>query len=216
LPGSTAFCVIGSRDGEREFLRADLGVSIVEPVAGDLDRIAAADAVHTGRSSHVDAHIPAFAKRARLSFDFAVIRDATQIERIARWCHLASFSGGGLSEDEAAALQNVARAAGATWCLVTRGSEGAMLAGPGGTCLAEAAPAEVVDTLGAGDTFIARCLVGLLRDEAPQDLLRAAATAAAETCGHLGAFGHPAPIEIDESRARSIAEIYGDPRQVRA
>ena len=209
VPGRTAFCIIGSREGEREFLRADLGVSIIEPTTADLDRIARADAVHTGHSSHVDEHLTDFAQRARLSYDFAVIRDIARIERIAPLCFLASFSGGGLIEEDVARLQRVALGAGARWCLVTRGRDGATLAGPDGMYRTGAAPAKVVDTLGAGDTFIARCLVGLLRDEAPQDVLRAAAAAASETCGRLGGFGHPAPTQVDESNARTLAEIYG-------
>jgi fructoselysine 6-kinase len=216
VPGRTAFCVIGNREGEREFLRADLGVSIIEPTAADLDRIAGASAVHTGRSSHVDRYLPAFAERACLSFDFAVVRDTARIERIAPLCFLASFSGGGLSEEDVAALQRVALGAGARWCLVTRGGEGATLAGPSGVHRTAAIPAKLVDTLGAGDTFIARCLVGLLRDEGPDDLLRAAAVAASETCGHLGGFGHPAPMQIDETNARSLEECYGDASDVRA
>ena len=208
LPGRTAFCVIGSRDGDREFLRADLGVSIIEPLASDLAKIAQADAVHTGRSSHIDSHLMSFSKGARLSYDFAVVRDPERIETIAPMCFLATFSGGGLTVSEIADLKASVLAAGADWCLVTRGGAGALLAGPGGVWEAEAAPVEVVDTLGAGDTFIARTLVGLLRGEAPDAILAAAAVESARTCGHLGGFGHPAPTEIDESHAKTIDEIY--------
>lgn len=216
LPGRTAFCVIGNRDGEREFLRADLGVSIIAPEAADLDRIAAADAVHTGRSSHVDAHLADFAERARLSFDFAVVRDAARIARIAPLCFLASFSGGELDDAGVAELQATVLKAGATWCLVTRGDAGATLAGSGGTWQVAAAPADLIDTLGAGDTFIARALVGLLRGEAPDAVLATAAEAAARTCGHAGGFGHPAPTDIDESGAKTLDEIYGETGGLRA
>ncbi len=216
LPGRTAFCVIGTKDGEREFLRADLGVSIIEPDAGDLDAIAAADAVHTGRSSHVDAHLADFAARTRLSFDFAVIRDEARIAAIAPHCFLASFSGADLPEPEAETLMTNTLAAGAAWCLVTRGDAGAMLAGRDGVHRTPPAPAELIDTLGAGDAFIARCLVGLLRGEDPQALLPAAARQAADTCGHAGGFGHPAPMQIDETHARTLDEIYRGDGKIRA
>lgn len=216
VPGQTAFCVVGTRNGEREFLRADLGVSIIEPGPGDLDLIATADAVHTGRSSHVDAHVPAFAERARLSFDFAVVRDRARIAAIAPHCYLASFSGGGMSEAEIDDLAGFVLGSGADWCLVTRGDEGAVLMGAGGRYSAEPAQAEVVDTLGAGDTFIARTLVGLLRNVSPDELLAQAAQAAAKTCGQIGGFGHPAPMEIDESHAKTLSEIYGATGEVGA
>ncbi len=207
--GSTAFCLIGNRDGDREFLGADLGVSIIEPQLRDLDQIARADAVHTGRSSHVDAFLPAFAVRARLSFDFAVIRNRDRIARIAALCYLASFSAGDLGDDEAKDLLEFALASGARHVLVTRGKEGAWLGLGDQRHHQPAVPTQAIDTLGAGDTFIARTLFGLLMGEAPRDVLSVAAFAAAETCRHHGGFGHPAALAVDCSKARPLDEIYG-------
>ncbi|WP_353646892.1 PfkB family carbohydrate kinase [Mesorhizobium sp. WSM2239] len=61
-----------------------------------------------------------------------------------------------------------------------------------------------MDTLGAGDTFIARVLVGLLEGEAPQSLLQAAADAAAHTCTYLGAVGYGVPIDVAKAPNNSI------------
>jgi len=208
LAGGTAFCMIGNRNGEREFLKADLGVSIVTPNKGDLAHIEAFDALHTGRSSHVDDYVDAFAERTRLSFDFAVVRDPAQIARIAARCFLASFSAGDLSRSETAELVQAAIRAGASWCLVTRGRAGALLAGKDGVIEVPAPEVNPVDTLGAGDTFIARTLVGLLNGEVPAESLSAAARAAGETCQKASAFGYPAPVDVDESGARTLDEIY--------
>jgi fructoselysine 6-kinase len=52
----------------------------------------------------------------------------------------------------------------------------------------------VIDTLGAGDSFIARLLAGLLRGEPPRGLVQAASTYATLSCGELGAFGHRTPL----------------------
>lgn len=210
VKGHTAFCLIGRNGGEREFLGADLGVSIIAPTPEDLDFIAGHDVVHTGRSSHVDAHLPGFAARTLLSYDFAVIRDHDRIGQLAPHCFLASFSAGDLGEEEAIDLLRHARAAGARWCLATRGRSGALLDGPTGVWRQEALPIEPVDTLGAGDAFIARVLVGLVSDEQADVALPAAAAAAAETCRRLGAFGPEAPLEVDRSRARTLEEIYAD------
>jgi fructose-1-phosphate kinase PfkB-like protein len=54
----------------------------------------------------------------------------------------------------------------------------------------EAVPSEVVDTLGAGDSFIGRALYGLIRGEPMPELLAASARAAARTCTAWGAYGH--------------------------
>ena len=208
LPGRTAFCVISNQQGERVFLGANLGVSIIAPSAEDLSRMAAVDAVHTGRSSHLDAWLPRIAQLTRLSYDFATAHEADRIARTARHCYLASFSGGDLSPDQARALARQARSAGAQHVLVTRGEQGALLLGPDGEAVQPAATVQPVDTLGAGDTFIARTLVGLLRDEKPARLLAAAAEAAARTCLSRGAFGYGAPLDVDLGQAVSIDDIY--------
>lgn len=209
VPGRTAFCIIGNTDsGEREFQRADLGVSIIAPDAGDLAMIAAADAVHTGRSAHVEAHLRAFSALAPLSFDFADQTGADYVDGIAPLCFLASFSGGDMGDGAIRALQRRVLDAGATWCLITRGGRGAALAGPQTDIRVAPVEAEIVDTLGAGDSFIARVLVGLLRGEDPAASMQAAAHVAAATCTQRGGFGHPAPIDIDDSHAMPIAQIH--------
>jgi sugar/nucleoside kinase (ribokinase family) len=52
-----------------------------------------------------------------------------------------------------------------------------------------AAPARVVDTLGAGDAMIAGVIGALLRGSTPDSALRRAASAAAAACTHVGAWG---------------------------
>lgn len=216
LPGNTAFCIIGTEDGERVFLGADLGVSIIGPTPQDLDRMRQVDAVHTGRSSHVDDWLPHFADRARLSYDFATVHDHARIARVAPHCYLASFSGGEISDDDAQGLAAVAAQGGARHILVTRGDKGAILLSSGQIAETRAAAITPVDTLGAGDTFIARVLVGLLRGETALDLLAAAATEAAHTCSWYGGFGHPGPMEVDTGLAKSVDEIYRTTRPVPA
>jgi fructoselysine 6-kinase len=60
----------------------------------------------------------------------------------------------------------------------------------------QAISAKVVDTLGAGDSFIARGIVGLLRGEVPEVLFRVAAYEAARTCGFFGAVGYGTPSTL--------------------
>ncbi|MBE2274783.1 MAG: ribokinase [Rhodobacteraceae bacterium] len=208
MPGATAYCVIETQAGDRVFVGANLGVSIIAPSAEDLARLADADAVHTGRSSHVDAWLPLFGQRTRVSYDMATVHDPARIARVAPHCFLLSFSGGALSRPEALALARQARDGGADWSLVTRGSEGALLLGATGVFEAKIEPVDAVDTLGAGDTFIAGVLVGLLQGYDPATILARAATAAAETCLMQGAFGHAAPLAVDFSAMMSLEEIY--------
>ena len=190
LPGRTAHCVIGHRKGDRVFLSFDLGVSMFRPDPGDLAYVAGFDAVHVGQSSGLDDCLASLAARALLSYDFSAKLAHPRLYEIASRCFLAAFSGGGLSEAAAHDLLAHAGARGARWALVTRGERGALLGGGGRIFATAARTCEVVDTLGAGDTFIAGTLVGLLQGMPPETFLAAAATAAAETCGHFGAIGH--------------------------
>jgi fructoselysine 6-kinase len=214
IDGDTAYCVIELKNGDRVFAGANLGVSIIAPEKADLDFFAEADAVHTGRSSHIDAWMPMLAGITRISYDFATVRDPSVIASLGRYCFLASFSGGGMTRHEAASLARQAVETGANWALVTRGGDGALLASAEGIVEATASPVVPVDTLGAGDTFIARTLVGLLRSEPPHEILPAAARAAAQTCLERGAFGHPSPMDVRLSTAMTIEDIYRTTRPV--
>jgi fructoselysine 6-kinase len=211
-PGQTAYCVIETEDGDRVFVGANLGPSIIAPKAGDLAWLTDFDAVHTGRSSHVDAWLPRFAAKAKVSYDLATVHDPDRVATVASHCFLLAFSGGGLSRQEAIALAGIARNNDAQWSLVTRGDEGALLLGKAGLFEVPVRPVDAVDTLGAGDTFIANVLVGLLKGDDPDALLAAAAGAAAETCLMPGAFGYSAPMSVDLRNMMTLEQIYSTTR----
>jgi fructoselysine 6-kinase len=199
LDGATAYCRIGLVDGDRVFLDSGKGVSLFAPDAGDLDHIAGFDALHVGDSSFLDDHVADFAARVLVSYDFSLDTQPARYGRLARHCFLATFSGGELAEAEVQELIASVLAAGATWVLVTRGSRGAVLTDGRSTGTSTPVPTRVVDTLGAGDTFTARVLVGLLRGEGLDALMAAASAAAAGTCTEHGAFGYGAPIDITDA-----------------
>lgn len=196
LAGQTAYCVIGHRDGDRHFVTFDLGVSMFEPTDDDFLFLSSFDAVHIGQSSGLDSFLPEVVKATRLSYDFSTKREFSHTSRIAPLCYLASISGSDLTEREIESTLRDLRSAGAKWVLVTRGKSGAILEGSVGRFVVAAQPTHVVDTLGAGDTFIARTLFGLLSNQDPAQMLDAAAKEAAKTCGYFGAIGHAAPIAI--------------------
>lgn len=199
VEGHTAYCVIGHRDGDRVFLTYDLGVSRFVPGAEDIAYLGRFDAAHVGRSSGLDDWLGEFAAKTRLSYDFAVHHDPEHIRAVAPKCWLASVSTSDMAKPDALELANTIRAAGARWVLATRGQEGAILLGEDGQYEVPAATVAAKDTLGAGDTFITRTLIGLLRQEDPMNALGAAAEAAAQTCTYLGAVGYGIPIELPVS-----------------
>lgn len=187
--GSTGYCVIGRNDGDRVFLHADAGVSKAALDGGLVSRASGFDAVHLTASSDLNALAGNLAEESRLSYDFSTNRDASLLEEVAPHCFLATFSGGDLPPGEGHALAHRAVRLGAAWALVTFGRQGALLLGRQEKHEIQAVETAVVDTLGAGDTFIATLLVGLVDARNPADAMVTAAEAAALTCSRLGAFG---------------------------
>ncbi len=85
------------------------------------------------------------------------------------------------------AVQALRRLHGARAVILTLGAEGALLAHEGGSLRRRAEPAEVVDTVGAGDAFSAVAILGLLAGWPWERLLERAVGFAAAVCGLRGA-----------------------------
>jgi fructokinase len=71
--------------------------------------------------------------------------------------------------------------------IMTRGADGAVLATPDGIVEQSGLPTTVVDTVGAGDSFTAAFLLGLLRGMPHEQNLHHACKIAAGVCAHAGA-----------------------------
>ncbi|MER8911986.1 PfkB family carbohydrate kinase [Mesorhizobium sp. M0854] len=196
LEGPTAYCLIGHRNADRIFLDFDLGVSVFTPTQEDLDFLSGFQAVHIGQSSGLDPWVAAVSSKSLLSYDFSTRREPGHRREIGPYCYLACVSGDGLDDKELAAIAAELLACGSKWVLVTRGRAGAVLHGDTVSYRTPARLVKPVDTLGAGDTFIARTLFGLLKKEPPQDILGHAAEAAAATCRYYGAIGHATAIDL--------------------
>jgi fructoselysine 6-kinase len=72
---------------------------------------------------------------------------------------------------------------------MTLGEYGSMVCDEGKIYRGKALPVKVVDTLGAGDSWIAAFLCGRLREESVEESMELGHRAAAETCRRLGAWG---------------------------
>jgi fructoselysine 6-kinase len=192
VPGQTAFCDILHSAGERLFGETVRGVALFTPTQDDLAFAASASIIHTTYCSGMEEHLPALAARGRVSFDFSDRVDDGYAAGLLRYVDVAEFSAAGLDDSGCRDLLRWAAAAGPRYVLVTRGQRGAMLFDGETVATVPPAPssAPVIDTLGAGDSFIGRALYGLVRGEPLPELLAACAVAAARTCTSWGAFGH--------------------------
>ena len=90
---------------------------------------------------------------------------------------------------------------GARWAVLTRGADGAVAAGPDGVVSVPSPPVRLVDTIGAGDTFMAALLDALVLGGLPlAEALGRATAAAALVCEREGA-DPPTRAELDAALA---------------
>ena len=194
VDGPNAYADVRVIDGNRVFGGADVGISRFALGQDDLAAAAAFDVVHTGECSMVEEQLQDLADAARiLSFDFSerpwdyVQTHAPKVS-VAIW----SMPGGdrASAEDRASRLREL----GPSVVAITMGAGGAVLLRDGTFAHSPVAAGPIVDTLGAGDAFIARLLVGLASAEPLDPLIRNATRYATASCASYGAFGHRTPL----------------------
>lgn len=201
LPGTTAVTLLQEVAGDRRFLLEDLGCGLhYIPEPGRRSALARADWVHLGTNTSSALVRDLVGQGLAFSLDVSTRHQEQDLGGVA----LVLASGQGAAEAEIAAL----RALGAGQVVLTCGAEGAFF--HDGTRLhhVAAAPAQVVDTCGAGDSFIATFLAEYRLNRRPaQEALDRAARAAALTCGHQGGYPQdlsPIPPEVLATYAHVI------------
>jgi len=194
IDGPNAWADVNVVDGDRVFAGADIGISRFVLDEGDLTYASTFDLIHTGDNSMVESQVADLARHAPVAFDFSLHREPSYLDPLLPHVTLACFSAS--QDDEPAVLELLAQtiARGPRWALATRGMAPAILSDGRQIWRQPVIPARIVDTLGAGDSFIGRFLAGLFDGEAPAAALEEAARAAAVTCGSYGAFGYGVPI----------------------
>ncbi|MGF7029631.1 fructoselysine 6-kinase [Paenibacillus mucilaginosus] len=185
-----------NEDGDRVFLGTNREVRVQSLLAlrltpQDLGYIDGFDVVHASVNSEIEHELPRLAGRV-ISYDFSTPVKYTQedLERICPYLTYAFFSGSGLSGEETDRLIDKVHRLGTAVVGVTRGGEPALFSERGTRFEQRPAAAHVVDTMGAGDSFIGAFLTEYHPGRDMRRALGRAAEAAAATCGLYGAFGY--------------------------
>jgi fructoselysine 6-kinase len=199
-PGANARALIAYRDGDRRFLGSRPGVRAQYRLdAADFDYIATFDLTHCSIYGDLQAELPRIRTAAPLlSFDFSERWTATLLRQTLPHIDIAFLSAPDADDAACARLLRDCLDLGTKLAVVTRGMRGAWAMEPGSECRQSALPTTVVDTLGAGDGFIAACLVARLRGAGLSLALRAGAEMAAQVCTWRGGFGHAAPWDGEQ------------------
>lgn len=184
--------------GDRVFLGSNRGgirrKLMLRMDADDLEAIAAAAWVHTSCFSYIEPELPRIAAAARaLSYDFSTVATPALLALVAPHLTLAFLSGAGRGIDDLRRLAAEVLGHGAKAVCITRGEEGAYWTDGSGEIHQAIVPAEVRDTMGAGDAFIAGYLTATIAGASPPEALQHGAATAARACSWPGAWGHPHP-----------------------
>lgn len=193
--GSNAFARVTLIDGDRVFVGSDTGVSrITELTEEDYEYIKTFDVIHTSVYSSLEAFLPKLSRLGKIAFDFSDRKDEDYLKKVCPYVNFAFLSGSDMTANEISELQMRIAELGPQVVLVTRGAAGALLYINGEIFETGIEVVEVTDTLGAGDAYIARLLVGIMKGEPILLTLEACKKASAAVCSHYGAFGYPLEI----------------------
>jgi fructoselysine 6-kinase len=197
--GPNARSPIAHKDGDRIFLGGTPGVrGLYDLAAADEAFIAAHDLAHTSVHSDLDAELPRIRRHAPLlAYDYSEHWTRPGKAETLRHVDIAFLSSPLADQAECEAIMRLCAAQGPSLVVLTRGMRGSMALWQGTVSTAGTRPAEVVDTLGAGDAFIGAFLVNWLQRRDPRAALEAGAAHAALACSIKGAFGHGVPTPAE-------------------
>lgn len=195
VDGATGVTLVEMLDGDRNFIFEEFGVGATWQPSELIEQEAqGADWVHVAGVDLSDGFVERLvAKGCRVSVDLSTFGETGGVAG----CSVAFASEPGGIEDAWRRAEELRNVAGAKVAVVTSGSLGAVAIGPEGRVRAQPVHADVVDTCGAGDSFIAATAAHLALGRSLESALRAGAESAAATCEHDAGFPQAAHTTMD-------------------
>ena len=190
LPGKTAFTHVERINGERVFGDYDEGVMADFRLRqADFDFLKGYDLLVTGLWGHTESQLADVrAMGIPVAFDGAE-RPLDEAGRIALpHVNVAFFSDDASDEESLKARILEVAALGPQIVVATRGGKGSLAYDGERFYPGQIVPCSVVDTMGAGDSFIAGFLMAWLKKEPIPACMRTGAENAAVTLGYPGAW----------------------------
>ncbi|WP_018150938.1 PfkB family carbohydrate kinase [Leeia oryzae] len=190
---ATAWACVTHQEGDRLFLGSEQGASAQLVLAEeDVEQLAAYNLVHTSIYSHLVHQLPQIRLAAKyLSFDFSDDWTSDLLNQVAPFLDIGFVSMADKSEAEVQSVLARLTGLGTKIAVATLGKAGVVVFDGVNMYQAESLPVAVVDTLGAGDGFIAGFLVSWLQYQSINKALNAGLAYAAQVCQSEGGFGYP-------------------------
>lgn len=199
LPGATGRAEVTlDATGDRIFVGSNRGgVRKAKPLHltnEDFVLVRTLGHVHSSCFSYIEDSLPQIAEAAlSLSYDFSTGHDPAYLARVCPYVTTAFLSGSDLDQTGITTLIGAVHQLGTSTVCVTRGEKGAIWSSGGRVIEQGIVPATVVDTMGAGDAFIAGYLASAIAGQPAEAALAHGAASAANACSWQGAFGHAKP-----------------------
>jgi fructoselysine 6-kinase len=188
--------------GDRIFVSNKSISSDVNPTETDFQYLKGCSWLYTNYSSGVESKLVELSDVAPLAFDFSY-RGLDYAKPLLPSVSIAAFSRDDLDDEETTSFVRMIQNLGPETVLVTRGAKGAVVAQGKEIVHQQAENIVPIDTLGAGDAFLARFVNGTYSGEGIAAAARSASEWAANVCLHFGAFGHPKAISTERKSAQN-------------
>lgn len=183
------------KSGERIFISGPRDsaqhIFAIQLTREDMELIRQYDVCHTTNNSHLEHELPELSKVIPIGFDFSENFDETYLNKVCPFITYGFFSGAELSEIEIVQLIQKVHKLGTKVVGVTRGAKGAVFSDGIDVYRQPIVEVKVIDTMGAGDSFIAGFLSNYPQSKNMKQALQYAAERSALTCTEHGGFGHP-------------------------
>lgn len=157
----------------------------------DLNYIDEFDVIHTSINSHIEHELQSLSFKP-ISFDFSTKSKWSKeyLEKVCPHIQFAIFSGSEMSDEEIDSLIKHVHTLGVKIVIVTRGGNPAICSDGRDRYLQPTIATKVVDTMGAGDSFIAGFITSYFDTQDIRAALKSASISARDTCKIYGAFGY--------------------------
>ncbi|MFT8929729.1 MAG: PfkB family carbohydrate kinase [Sporolactobacillus sp.] len=166
--------------------------------ADELEKLTDFSICHTSCYSHLENELPTIHSQCAISFDFSTNYELSYLKKVCPYLTFAFFSTSELTPNQTRELQEECYQLGTKYICCTRGEQGSTLYDGTHFYHQGIKPVEIVDTMGAGDSFIAGFLAAFVaKNLTITQSLEFAAIAAAKSCTIDGGFGYPHPFSDD-------------------
>lgn len=188
--GSTAITHVEIKDGDRILGDYKEGVMAnFKLTEEDINFLCNHDLVVTGIWGMIESELHHIKERGvPVAFDFADKLDHEITHKALPWVDYAFFSCDSKSDHELYEFMKAIKSKGPSVVVVTRGEKGSITYDGNEFNSFGIIECEVVDSMGAGDSYIAGFLLGILEGKSITECMRKGALSSSETIGYFGAW----------------------------